>query len=57
MSLVKDPVGINHHPAPEQLSARADHDLMAAAANGGNTQKWRFLVLKDRKVTEDEESK
>jgi len=33
-------------PVPDELIARILH-AGAGAANGGNTQKWRFLVIKD----------
>jgi nitroreductase len=38
-------------PVPDELIARI---LQAGtcAANGGNTQRWRFLVIKDRKIKE-----
>ena len=36
-------------PVPDELIARILH-AGAGAANGGNTQKWRFLVIKDRAI-------
>ena len=36
-------------PVPDELIARILR-AGACAPNGGNTQKWRFLVIKDRKI-------
>jgi nitroreductase len=36
-------------PVPDELIAKI-LEAGACAANGGNTQRWRFLVLKDQKV-------
>jgi len=36
-------------PVPDEL-IRKILEAGAAAANGGNTQKWRFLVIKDRAI-------
>ena len=36
-------------PVPEEL-IRKILEAGACAANGGNTQRWRFLVIKDRKI-------
>ena len=38
-------------PVPDELIARILR-AGACAPNGGNTQKWRFLVIKDRKIKE-----
>ncbi len=36
-------------PVPDELIAKILR-AGACAPNGGNTQKWRFLVIKDRKI-------
>ena len=36
-------------PVPDDLVAKILH-AGVCAPNGGNTQKWRFLVIKDRKI-------
>ena len=36
-------------PVPDELIAKV-LEAGAAAANGGNTQRWRFLVLKEPKI-------
>ena len=36
-------------PVPDELIARILR-AGSCAPNGGNTQKWRFLVIKDRKI-------
>lgn len=38
-------------PVPDELIAKILR-AGACAPNGGNTQKWRFLVIKDRKIKE-----
>ena len=38
-------------PVPDELIARILR-AGSCAPNGGNTQKWRFLVIKDRKIKE-----
>jgi len=39
-------------PVPDELIAKI-LEAGACAANGGNTQRWRFLVLKDPKVKQE----
>ena len=36
-------------PVPDELIRKILH-AGVCAANGGNTQRWRFLVVKDRKI-------
>ena len=36
-------------PVPDELIAKILH-AGVCAANGGNTQRWRFLVVKDREI-------
>jgi len=36
-------------PVPDELISRILH-AGSCAPNGGNTQKWRFLVIKDAKI-------
>lgn len=36
-------------PVPDELIAKILH-AASCAPNGGNTQKWRFMVIKDRKI-------
>lgn len=39
-------------PVPDELIAKILR-AGACAPNGGNTQKWRFLVIKDRKIKDE----
>ena len=38
-------------PVPDEMIAKILR-AGSSAPNGGNTQKWRFLVIKDRKIKE-----